>query len=202
MPKTILSIVKVMRQELTPIFQEGKNSYYQRTPTVSQFKATRLTISSTSMKLKRLTKLSLSKLGVKSKKCFVHDHVEEDDLDSDSNYLFCFRRIINRQASSPSNPQKRKKSSNEVDWHLRLSHAATSTLQRIFGRYYQPENTRCTACILIKMTRSPFPKRREQSSQKLELVHSDLGGLNPPSHGGNSTSLMMDGTSLKNMIDN
>ena len=86
---------------------------------------------------------------------------------------------------SPNLLQKRKKFSNKVDWHLRLGHAATSTLQRILGRDYEPENKRCTACILAKTTRSPFPKRREKSSKQLELIHSDLCGPNPPTHVGN-----------------
>ena len=184
--KPILSMAKAMRQGLTPVFKEGgefllsahSNGFTVQGNTVDDILYV--------YEIETPHETFAVETRSQKQKMLVHDHVEEEDLDSDSNYSVSdqSRPIIDRQASS-SNPQKRKKSSNEVDWHLRLGHAATSTLQRIIGRDYEPENTRCTACVLAKTTRSPFPKRREPSSQKLELVHSDLCGPNPPSHGAN-----------------
>jgi len=190
--KPILSMAKALRQGLTPIFKEGgefllsarSNSFTLQGNTIDDILYV--------YEVETPHQTFAVETRAQKQKMLVHDEDEdEEDFDSDSDYSVPDQSppISDHQVSpsTPSSnpPQKRKKSSNEVDWHLRLGHTATSTLQRIFGRNYEPENTRCTACVIAKTTRSPFPKRREQSTQKLELVHSDLCGPNPPSHGGN-----------------
>lgn len=42
----------------------------------------------------------------------------------------------------------------------------------------------CEACILSKQSARPFPKSCSRGSRIIELVHSDLCGPMPKSHGG------------------
>src|SRR5579859_6312047 len=44
----------------------------------------------------------------------------------------------------------------DTPWHLRLGHAADSTLKRIFGNAYEINTPRCEACVDAKSTRKPF----------------------------------------------
>jgi hypothetical protein len=70
-------------------------------------------------------------------------------------------------------------------WHERFAQVNYTTMQRIIklkaltvlnvvGSTSHKED--CTACIIGKMSRLPFPKRRTRAGQVGGIVHSDLVG--------------------------
>uniref|UniRef100_A0ACD5Z493 Uncharacterized protein n=1 Tax=Avena sativa TaxID=4498 RepID=A0ACD5Z493_AVESA len=73
-------------------------------------------------------------------------------------------------------------------WHLRLGHISKNRIKRLinFGilNIKWEDYGICEACIMGKMTRSPFPKA-ERSNEQLAIVHSDIcGEFSTPTLGG------------------
>ena len=70
-------------------------------------------------------------------------------------------------------------------WHKRFGHINFPKLrdmqsqQVVFGlpKFSDHKGKTCEACQLGKQHRLPFPNARNQSSNKLDLIHSDVQGL-------------------------
>lgn len=70
------------------------------------------------------------------------------------------------------------------NWHRKMGHLNMRDLQEcdrkgtVRGMKLDglPNNFKCEICIRGKMTRSPFPKRLEKSSELLEIIYSDVWG--------------------------
>ena len=63
-------------------------------------------------------------------------------------------------------------------WHLRLGHAAASTLSRS-PLFHAIKKISCDACHKAKQHTSPFRPAIHDTTQRLELVHSDICGPFP-----------------------
>ena len=78
-------------------------------------------------------------------------------------------------------------------WHRRLAHLGASNVQRLEPMVDGMDLQRSTAyeqvcedCSKGKSTRSPSRQPMERATEKLELIHSDVGGpITPTSNGGN-----------------
>ena len=67
-------------------------------------------------------------------------------------------------------------------WHQCLGHISASSINRIPTISTNFDTTTCESCILAKQRKLPFKSRQElKVAKKLQLVHSDLCGLLPPS---------------------
>ena len=73
-------------------------------------------------------------------------------------------------------------------WHLRLGHISKNRIKRLISsgilNFKWEDYGICEACIMGKMTRSPFPKA-SRSTEQLAIVHSDIcGKFSTPTLGG------------------
>ena len=73
-------------------------------------------------------------------------------------------------------------------WHLRLGHISKNRIKRLISsgilNFKWEDYGICEACIMGKMTRSPFPKAN-RSTEPLAIVHSDIcGEFSTPTLGG------------------
>ena len=88
------------------------------------------------------------------------------------------RRVtkISSASPSPNPPLKPATCSPEELWHLRLGHASKARLSKISSikSTYDPIN--CIACIRAKQHKQPFYESVSKTTQKGQLIHSDLAG--------------------------
>jgi hypothetical protein len=59
-------------------------------------------------------------------------------------------------------------------WHLRLGHASATRLSKIKSIKSTFDTTDCIACIRAKQHKLPFHESTSKSTEKGELIHSDL----------------------------
>lgn len=80
-----------------------------------------------------------------------------------------------------------------MTWHRRLGHLSGKDLSNIqrdnivdgLGSVKLRDEFECTVCVKGKMTRTPFPRKSERSTNLLEIIHSDVcGPMRQESHGG------------------
>ena len=93
--------------------------------------------------------------------------------------------ILNLQSSILNIEFKRLKSNhatNSFQWHCRLGHINDKRLTRLhndgyLGSFDWKSIEQCESCLYGKMTKSPFTKKDERSTECPVLIHSDVCGL-------------------------
>jgi transposase InsO family protein len=86
------------------------------------------------------------------------------------------RRRLNRDQQVNSSPPKPLPCDPNELWHLRLQHAAKSTLQKLKLIESKYDTSKCEACLLAKHKRTPYDSPIPRGSRVLERIHSDLAG--------------------------
>ena len=66
-------------------------------------------------------------------------------------------------------------------WHSRLGHINKKRIKRLhdhglLGSFSYEELETCKACLMGKMTKSPFSNKGQRASSLLDLIHSDVCG--------------------------
>ena len=69
-------------------------------------------------------------------------------------------------------------------WHKRLCHinfdnivkVSTTFAVRDLPKIMKPTNMICKECVMAKQKRSSFPSKKFTSTEKLEIIHTDLSG--------------------------
>jgi transposase InsO family protein len=101
--------------------------------------------------------------------------------------------IVKATVLLPSFMQLTRKDQSKL-WHQRYAHLSTKGLKFLIKKHMvrglpelKDNEEKCTDCLLGKQQRSNIPKEANwRSSEKLELVHSDIcGPITPHSNGGN-----------------
>ena len=82
---------------------------------------------------------------------------------------------------SKSRPSEDSQNGEVIEWHSKLDHVGLQDLKKIEGKLeivVQPSiPLNCLICKLAKMTRDQFLRIGIQTTQPLEVVHSDLSGI-------------------------
>src|SRR5579859_8168242 len=123
------------------------------------FKATQSTISSTYTKPRHLILPTLSPHAPKNTKPWLMNKTLTKSIQwkiristkmSQSENAICRKHHLDSSSTTP--PQKRTRTKELPNWHLRLGHAANSILQCLFGPGLEVDEERCEACVLAKTT--------------------------------------------------